>query len=199
MASGGHIEGRMIRLCLAIIASFIAAAICCGSGGGGGNPCNVFEFHVEVDQWPAFAGESYVVHTLIWTIDGNTYDNCTVTFTKPDGEVQLHAWQTIGPKPVGYLYHESLPCELAQQGFAAALAMVRIEQDGSCPNHDQYWFFVRSADFDCDGQVNASDLIHLLGAWGSCGGAMCVEDMNIDDWVDVVDLLELIDRWGPTP
>jgi hypothetical protein len=38
----------------------------------------------------------------------------------------------------------------------------------------------------------------MLSAWGSCGGVMCLEDMDINDAVDAVDVLKLIEKWGTT-
>lgn len=50
-------------------------------------------------------------------------------------------------------------------------------------------------DLNGDGFVDVSDLLQLLGAWGSCPA--CVEDINGDGVVDVSDLLQLLGAWGP--
>lgn len=53
------------------------------------------------------------------------------------------------------------------------------------------------ADFNCDGAVNVSDLLFLLGAWGQCPpNAACPADLNGDGFVDVSDLLMLFSLWG---
>ena len=50
------------------------------------------------------------------------------------------------------------------------------------------------ADFDDDGQVGTSDLLHLLACWGQpCG------DLDGDDDTDTNDLLILLASWGPCP
>lgn len=50
------------------------------------------------------------------------------------------------------------------------------------------------ADLTGDGHVDVSDLLLLLGAWGSCIG--CDADLNGDQVVDVSDLLLLFGAWG---
>ncbi len=50
-------------------------------------------------------------------------------------------------------------------------------------------------DVDGDLHVGSSDLILLLGAWGSCE-ACCLADLNADGVVDPQDLVELLGNWG---
>ncbi len=50
-------------------------------------------------------------------------------------------------------------------------------------------------DLNGDGVVDVSDLLILLGAWGSCSG-QCPADLNGDGVVDVSDLLMLLSNWG---
>ena len=49
-------------------------------------------------------------------------------------------------------------------------------------------------DFNLDGEVNVTDLLSLLGAWGVCPG--CPEDTNLDGSINVTDLLTLLANWG---
>jgi hypothetical protein len=49
-------------------------------------------------------------------------------------------------------------------------------------------------DLNGDSVVNVSDLLILLGAWGSCPG--CAADLNGDGVVNVSDLLILLGAWG---
>jgi sugar lactone lactonase YvrE len=51
------------------------------------------------------------------------------------------------------------------------------------------------ADLNQDGVVDALDLLILLDAWGPCPG--CPEDLNGDGEVGVLDLLLMLDAWGP--
>jgi len=54
-----------------------------------------------------------------------------------------------------------------------------------------------SADLNCDGVVNVSDLLILLGAWGACTEPdACPADLNDDGVVNVSDLLILLSNWG---
>lgn len=50
------------------------------------------------------------------------------------------------------------------------------------------------ADIDCNGIVNVSDLLLLLGGWGPC--PLCPSDINLDEVVNVTDLLSLLANWG---
>ena len=53
------------------------------------------------------------------------------------------------------------------------------------------------ADLDSDGSVGPSDLLALLGAWGSDPGGP--PDFDGDGAVGASDLLELLANWGPCP
>ena len=55
-----------------------------------------------------------------------------------------------------------------------------------------------TADFSGDGQVNVTDLLSLLGAWGMCQSP-CAVDTNGDGQVNVTDLLVLLAGWGACP
>jgi hypothetical protein len=46
-----------------------------------------------------------------------------------------------------------------------------------------------------DGEVNVTDLLTLLGSWGS--GEVC--DLNGDGVINVIDLLVMLGAWGPCP
>ena len=52
-------------------------------------------------------------------------------------------------------------------------------------------------DIDGDGDVGVTDLLVLLGAWGTDPGGP--PDFNGDLTVDTLDLLELLGQWGPCP
>lgn len=52
-------------------------------------------------------------------------------------------------------------------------------------------------DLDCDGAVSITDLLILLGAWGSNPGHPA--DLDGDDQVAILDLLDLLAAWGPCP
>lgn len=52
-----------------------------------------------------------------------------------------------------------------------------------------------AGDVNDDGTVNVTDLLALLGDWGSC--VSCPTDINGDGAVNVTDLLALLGGWGP--
>jgi hypothetical protein len=52
------------------------------------------------------------------------------------------------------------------------------------------------ADFNDDGYVNVSDILQLIESWGACWNKDCDADLDGDNQVSVSDLLLLIDAWG---
>ena len=58
------------------------------------------------------------------------------------------------------------------------------------------------ADFDHNGNVNVSDLLELLAAWGPCAtlcAPFCTQDIDGSGDVNVTDLLALLVAWGACP
>lgn len=55
------------------------------------------------------------------------------------------------------------------------------------------------ADLNDDRTVDVLDLLLMLGNWGACGDAPCLNDLTLDRVVDVQDLLALLGTWGPCP
>ncbi|MHC5024287.1 MAG: hypothetical protein ACYTGG_10325 [Planctomycetota bacterium] len=53
-----------------------------------------------------------------------------------------------------------------------------------------------ATDFNGDGTTDVSDLLAVLGSWGSCASP-CHTDTNNDGTVDVTDLLAVLGAWGP--
>ncbi len=49
-------------------------------------------------------------------------------------------------------------------------------------------------DVNGDGFVNVTDLLAIMDVWGPCDG--CPADLNEDGFVDVVDLLEVVGNWS---
>lgn len=55
-----------------------------------------------------------------------------------------------------------------------------------------------AGDVNGDGQVNVTDLLAVIGAWGTCQPApsQCPADFNDDGVVNVTDLLTVVGNWG---
>ena len=53
------------------------------------------------------------------------------------------------------------------------------------------------ADTDKSGEVNVTDMLCILGAWGPNPGH--IADVNNDGMVNVSDLLKVLTAWGPCP
>lgn len=53
------------------------------------------------------------------------------------------------------------------------------------------------SDLNGDGQTNVVDLLAVINAWGPCAG--CAADITDDGVVNVNDLLEIINAWGACP
>jgi hypothetical protein len=83
---------------------------------------------------------------------------------------------------VGRLGTAGLPCDCDAEYYE--------EQPSVCPG-----------DLNGDDVVNVSDLLILLGNWGSCPGENepCPGDLNGDGVVNVSDLLILLGNWGVCP
>ncbi len=79
-----------------------------------------------------------------------------------------------------------------------------LESDSLVSDHLAFVVDVRPAstspsipgDLNGDGIVDVTDLLLLLGAWGSCSGDPCPADLNGDGTVNVADLLILLGNWG---
>lgn len=57
----------------------------------------------------------------------------------------------------------------------------------------------RPADFDGDGYVDVTDLLTLIGGWGTAAGSASYDpacDINRDSAVDTADLLDMIADFG---
>ncbi len=50
-------------------------------------------------------------------------------------------------------------------------------------------------DIACNGTVDVQDLVELLEDWGPCPG--CISDLDQDAFVGIRDLLGLLGSWGP--
>lgn len=59
------------------------------------------------------------------------------------------------------------------------------------------------ADTNLDNLVNVTDLLAVIGAWGTCAGpcppSACPADINDDCFINVTDLLAVIGAWGACP
>ncbi len=82
---------------------------------------------------------------------------------------------------------------------ATARLYTSPENDGSIAGVDvSLQYVTKPADLNGDCDVNVSDLLILLGAWGQCADPdACPADLNGDGTVDVSDLLMLLGNWGP--
>ena len=76
----------------------------------------------------------------------------------------------------------------------------QIVGEGVAPNGERHAFLltlIGPGDIDHDGDVDVTDLLLLLSAWGSCADCDdCPADLDGDCAVDVGDLLILLANWG---
>lgn len=82
------------------------------------------------------------------------------------------------------------PCDLWQQLADAVGPEIDVEIPAECQPEPGC-----TGDLNGDDVIDVSDLLILLGDWGSCPG--CPADINGDNVVDVSDLLILLSVWGP--
>ncbi len=55
-----------------------------------------------------------------------------------------------------------------------------------------------AGDVNGDGFVNVQDLLAVIDQWGVCDDE-CSADFNGDGTVNITDLLIVLDAWGPCP
>ena len=51
-------------------------------------------------------------------------------------------------------------------------------------------------DINADGYVNVTDMLQLIDSWGACWNKSCDADLDGNNYVNVSDLLILFDSWG---
>lgn len=82
-------------------------------------------------------------------------------------------------------------------------ANVMVASGGNYELQAGFWVVVAGppcpGDVDGSGEVDVTDLLELIAAWGPCPdpGPPCSADIDEDGEVDVADLLALIAAWGP--
>ena len=54
-----------------------------------------------------------------------------------------------------------------------------------------------TSDVTGDSEVDVSDMLAVINAWGPCAG--CAADIDDDGMVDVNDLLVIVNAWGSCP
>jgi hypothetical protein len=117
-------------------------------------------------------------------------------------------WSAMaGPGGVGMMHHRVNALTVFDDGTADAPSLYvggEFTTAGGVPSsHIAKWQGCATeppcalGDLNCDGVVNVSDLLILLGAWGTCAEPNnCLADLNDDGIVNVSDLLILLANWG---
>lgn len=120
--------------------------------------------------------------------------HCGVT-TTPEGDVITNLGTTNSSNGIGDTFQVSndgryIISRVVLNASTSERAVVLIEIEDVEPP-------CAPADLNCDGVVDVSDLLMLLGNWGNCPrSGDCVGDINGDGIVDVSDLLLLLGSWG---
>ncbi|MCP3903538.1 MAG: hypothetical protein GY715_07860 [Planctomycetes bacterium] len=111
--------------------------------------------------------------------------------------------QTMVVSPSGYYWD--------QFGYAIAVTngafvVGAIEDDDMGNNAGSAFVFEYEAadppaeclgDVDGNGDIDFTDVLAVLSAWGTCGG--CPEDIDDSGFVDFTDVLAVLGTWGPCP
>lgn len=181
-----------------------------GQGGGDGTIPGLGDFNFAVPKCSLTysVDDGSLVITSVWSVDFNDtvfldgigevcnlepghygfhvmlpgFEEQTYWLTAPQDESEcLAIWGPAVPFPVD-------SCETAGDTFRNMHFNIRgFQPCEKCP-----------FDSDDDGQVGASDLGNLLGAWGECAGDECLcVDADADGHVDAFDLANLLGAWGP--
>jgi len=111
--------------------------------------------------------------------------------TTATGRIALsHGFGAIGMEPDWYFNVAIGPDTLENLGAPQPWSAYRVT--ATAPKSPCI-----AGDLNCDGVVNVSDLLILLGDWGACTEPdACPADLNDDGVVNVSDLLILLANWG---
>jgi len=157
-------------------------------------PCAAPWFEQDPADGLAEAGEQLVFEAVV------TGDGPIEVYWKKDGETI-----TDGLTPHGSIISGSDTTTLTIDNFHPDdQGEYQIVASGPCGELHSYLATAQvgtpcasNADLNCDGVVNVSDLLILLGAWGACTEPdACPADLNDDGVVNVSDLLILLSNWG---
>ncbi len=116
-----------------------------------------------------------------------TVENQISGFLWRDGQLVALSEMTT-PSKAGVLtepYAAAASGSIVGQGINAQGQPVAVVLDAK---------YARAGDTNCDGVVNVSDLLKVIGSWGPCAG--CSADVDGDLQVDVFDLFDVILNWG---
>ncbi len=140
----------------------------------GAAPGDVFDLYLLdfVTVWTGGAGGAFSTQGHLTLDSGGD--------SVPDATQSIHGVDPDAPIPVP---PASFLVDYVDGGDAGGPATIRIVTPG---------------DLDGDGDVDASDLLALLAAWGPCPAGLpaCSADLDGDGIVGVPDLLILLSRWG---
>lgn len=185
-------------------------------GSGVGNPAGLFSepgiIEVSVDGTTWFTVADALADDLFPT---EGYRDLTDPFATTPGSVESNFTQPVDPALSladfsGLTYAQVLEIYNGSGGGAGVdigalglseISFVRISNpvgSGITPEIDGFADVAPRipGDVDLDGQVNVTDLLKLLGAWGARAPGDPPADFNNDGLVNVTDLLTLLGNWG---
>ncbi|MBT4531015.1 MAG: hypothetical protein HOC27_07395 [Phycisphaerae bacterium] len=115
-------------------------------------------------------------------------DPCAIHDIDQDGDVDLDDFDIF------LLAFDTTPSDCNANGVADMLDILLGEADvnnDGVPDVCQ----VCVGDMDDDNIIDVSDLLVIIGSWGTCSN--CPADINSDGVVNVTDLLYIVESWGP--
>lgn len=136
-------------------------------------------------DFPGFGAMALCGNDFSWSVPRGSPQS----FPDNDGRVVVGRFSGDPPGASEQLFHGicgSLLATTVEDGVVVERVVNYEELDTGCSS-------LASLDFDYD--VDAADLLILLGAWGGCD--QCIEDLNCNGAVDVADLLILLADWHP--
>jgi hypothetical protein len=169
----------------------------------GDYPNNMPEYHLT--SAPIDCSELSDVHLTFWRwlgVEQPTYDHAYVRVSTNGAN-----WTTVWENPFEIADDEWVEVDLDISAYADGEPTVYLRWTmGTTDTGWQYcgWniddvrltslICAKPGDIDGDGDVDVTDLLALLAAWGDCPG--CPEDINGDGVVNTEDLLTLLSNWG---
>ena len=146
----------------------------------------------SVSTWTGYNGCDFIAQSggpafnLDWSVGGNETTSTIYEQNCEEG-VTVELWEMAGSEHVPNFRRNSDP---PTQNLFANLAIDWMLA------HPKPRLVQCSSDVNGDKKIDVTDLLTLLGDWGSAQPESDIDDNGV---VDILDLLTLVDDWGPCP
>ncbi len=159
------------------------------------NAVNSQDYSWDMDTTYGQSGSNSVHEgQIIAVVTHCSNDNCTNRGTRVDASDFAAARNSLCPGATGACCYQG-HCFVIAEANCNAGGGTYLGDNTTCD--DSPCATPCPEDVTGDGNVNVSDVLAVIGAWGPCSS--CDEDIDGSGSVDVTDLLAVIGAWGPCP